>query len=314
MPRKIDLRAGEKKQVILEPLAGYEMPATLIRGASPGKTVLITAGIHAGEYPGIPAVIRIARELDPAAVSGNLILIHCVNTSGFWARTDALVPEDGGNLNACYPGVPDGTVSQRIADYFVKRLFPHADFILDLHSGGQQEPLAPCLFFPAGEKVRAAALDAALALDVPYLIESHATTGEYSYAANVLGIPALLLECGHTGYCLPEWIESDRRNIRLLLSHLGCLPDPERSAREHHVFVRTVYLESGEKGLWYPAVAQDEPVGKGQLLGRTEDFFGNTLHEYFAEAGGIVFYHTCGLSVLPGTPLVAYGVEKEARR
>ncbi len=179
MPCQIHLRAGEKKQVILEPLASYEMLATLIRGASPGKTVLITAGIHAGEYP---------------------------------------------------------------------------------------------------------------------------------------GIPALLLECDHTGYCLPEWIESDLRNIRLLLSYLGCLPDPERSACEHHVFVRTVYLESGEKGLWYPAVAQNEPVGKGQLLGRTEDFFGNTLHEYFTEAGGVVFYHTCGLSVLPGTPLVAYGVEKEARR
>ena len=45
---------GQKKQTALQPLPGYEMPATLVCGAKPGKTILITAGIHAGEYPGVP--------------------------------------------------------------------------------------------------------------------------------------------------------------------------------------------------------------------------------------------------------------------
>ena len=146
------LHPGEKEQTALRPVPGYEMPATIICGANPGKTVLITAGIHAGEYPGIPAVIRTAKELNPAQVTGNILMIHCVNTSGFWARTDCLVAEDGGNLNANYPGAPDGTVSQKIADYFVKQIFPYMDFIVDLHSGSQQEPLTPCLFFPKWER------------------------------------------------------------------------------------------------------------------------------------------------------------------
>ena len=304
------LAPGEKKQAVLQPLPGYEMPSTLICGAKPGKTVLITAGIHSGEYPGIPAVIRTARDIDPAQVAGNLLLIHCVNTSGFWARTDCLVAEDGGNLNANYPGAPDGTVSQRIADYFVTQIFPHVDFVADLHSGSQQEPLTPCLFFPKWEPVRAEALSAAKALDIPYLIQSMSKTGEFSYAAHAMDIPALLLERGHSGFCEEEWIDSYCKDLRLLLKHLSCCPCDEQSNVEKHVFIKTIYLEAEEDGVWYCSVKPNAAVKKGQLLGRIEDFYGNVLHEYRAEADGIVFYQCCGLSVKAGRNLVAYGVEE----
>ncbi len=304
------LNPGEKRQTTLRPLPGYEMPSTMICGAKPGKTILVTAGIHSGEYPGVPAVMRTARGIDPARVTGNIVMIHCVNTSGFWARTDCLVAEDCGNLNANYPGAPDGTVSQRIADYFVKQIFPYVDFVVDLHSGSQQEPLTPCLFFPKWETVREEALDAAKALDIPYLIQSMAKTGEYSYAAYAMGIPALLLERGHSGFCEEGWIDAYCNDLRLLLHHLGYYPYDRQSSLEKHIFVKTVYLEAEEDGVWYCNVKPDATVKKGQMLGRTEDFFGNVLHEYYAEADGIVFYHCCGLSVKVGRNLVAYGVEE----
>lgn len=302
---------GEKMQVTLHPVPGYDMPATLICGEKTGKTVLITAGIHSGEYPGVPAVIRTAAATDPHKVSGNLVLIHCVNTSGFWARTDCLLPEDGGNLNGDYPGSPDGGVTARIANFFVTELFPKMDFICDLHSGSQQEPLRPCLFFPKWEKVREESLAAAKALSIPYLIQSMARTGEYSYAASTMNIPALLLERGHSGFCEKEWIEDYCRDLQLLLAHLGCLEEIPADNTEKHVFIRTLYLEAEEDGVWYSAVGPDDFVKKGQLLGRTEDFFGNVLHSYYAQEDGIVFYHCCGLSVKKGRNLVAYGVEEE---
>lgn len=305
------LNPGEKRQVTLHPLPGYEMPATLVCGANPGKTLLITAGIHSGEYPGIPAVIRTAKDIDPAQVSGNLLMIHCVNTSGFWARTDCLVAEDGGNLNGNYPGASEGTVSQRIADYFVTQIFPYVDFILDLHSGSQQEPLTPCLFFPKWEKVREESLAAAKALDIPYLIQSMAKAGQYSYAAHTMEIPGLLLERGHSGFCKESWIDDYCKDLRLLLNHLEMYPYEEISSVEKHVFMKTIYLEAEEDGVWYCNVAANETVKQGQLLGRIEDFFGNVLHKYYAEADGIVFYHCCGLSVKTGRNLVAYGVEEE---
>lgn len=330
-----ELDAGEKKQAVIGidmaglphdgkvkaepagfardgvPGGGYEMPATLICGSRPGKTLVVTAGIHSGEYPGIPAVIRVAGEIDAAKVSGNIILIHCVNTSGFWAKVPGRVAEDGFNLNGDYPGREDGTVGERIAAYFIREIFPQADFILDLHSGGPSERMTPCLFYPMAEKVTKAALEAAKALDIPYLLSSTATRGEYSYAANYFDVPGLLVERGGVTCCLREWSEAYYRDILLLLAHLG-IYEKEGLNRENcrqTVYQRTIYLTSEETGIWYAAIEENQPVRQGQLLGRVEDFYGNLLREYLAEEDGRVFYYTSGLSVKPGDALVAYGLE-----
>ena len=308
------LEPGEKKQVIISPnVPGYEMPATLIAGEKEGKTVLISAQIHSGEYPGTPAVIHVARELDPGKLCGNLILIHCVNTSGFWAKSDARIPEDNANLNGDYPGDPEGTTGLRIADYFVKEIFPHIDFLCDLHSGGATEPLTPCLFFPKAEKVTARARAAALALDIPYPIASWNERGECGYAAFHCDVPGLLLENGHSSRCEPEWVAFYEKNIRLLLDHLSmyALEKPV-SVCKKTVYEKAVYLTSDVRGLWYPEVHENQEIKKGQLLGRVEDFFGNPVKEYFAEDNGRVFYYTSSLAIREGDPMVAYGLEAYA--
>ncbi|MDO5540116.1 MAG: M14 family metallopeptidase [Eubacteriales bacterium] len=306
------LGAGEKKKIILEPnAADYGIPSTLICGVKPGKTLLVTAGIHSGEYPGIPAAARLANEVDPLKLTGNIIIMHCVNTSGFWERIPNVVPEDGTNLNADYPGREDGGAGQRIADYFVKEIFPNIDFLVDLHSGSTMEELTPCLFFPKAEKVRKRALEAAKALNIPYLIESSNKSGECGYAANYFDVPGLLLERGYNSICRQEWIEAYYRDLRLLLSYLEMYGlDKPMEICTKNVYTDTVYLESEIKGLWFPAVKADQHVASGQYLGRIEDFYGNVLKKYYAEAEGTVFYYTCALSVTPGKALVAYGLEK----
>ena len=40
-----------------------KIPVTLINGAKEGKSLLITAGVHGGEYPCIKAAIEIAKEI-----------------------------------------------------------------------------------------------------------------------------------------------------------------------------------------------------------------------------------------------------------
>ena len=306
-----NLEPGEKKQVIITPnVPGYEMPATLIAGAKEGKTVLISAQIHSGEYPGTPAVIHIARDLDPQKLCGNLILIHCVNTSGFWAKSNARIPEDNVNLNGDYPGDPNGTTGLKIADFFVKEIFPQLDFLCDLHSGGTTEPLTPCLFFPKAEKVTQRARAAALALDIPYPIASWNEKGECGYAAFHCDVPGLLLENGHSSRCEPEWVAFYEKNIRLLLNHLEMYAlDRPIPVCKKTVYEKAVYLRADLRGLWYPEVHENMEIKKGQRLGYMEDFFGNLLKEYFAEGDGRVFYYTSALAITEGDPLVAYGLE-----
>ena len=294
-----------------EKTGDYEMPAFLINGAGKGKTLLISAGIHSGEYAGIPAVIRAGRTLDPAKLCGRLILLPCVNVSGFWGLSQALVPEDGSNLNRTYPGDPAGGVGERIKDFFVRELFPQLDFMLDLHGGSVAEKMTPLIFYPRAEKVTAAALAAARALNVGVLVASDADNGQYSYAANFMEIPGLLLERGGGFFCDEAWQEADWRDIRLLLDHLG-MYRAEAGTRDEtmkrRVFTDAVYLDSDEDGLWFPAAGVDTPVKKGQLLGTLRDFFGETRKEYFAEADAHILYQCEGLAVRKGDFLIAYGL------
>lgn len=307
-----NIQTGEKKQLMINPgVSDYEIPATFVCGKEEGQTILVTAGIHSGEYPGIPAVIRLAKEIDPDRVTGRVLFMHCVNTSGFKAKSPAALPEDGFNLNHDYPGDENGTTGQRIAAFFIRDIFPAVDFIIDLHSGGDMEPLTPCLFFPAaaGEEVRAVSLNAAKATNIPYLIASRAATGEYSYAAT-MGIPGLLLERGHSNFCKEQWVKAYYDDIRLLLDHLEVYVQQERPAVcAKEIYEKTVYLTADQSGLWYPEIEEDQQVAKGQLLGRLEDFFGNPVKEFYAEETGRVFYYTSGLSVNTGDPLAAYGLE-----
>ncbi len=324
-----ELSPGEKKQItlripmdgrvnggVLLPEAGrdgedYEMPAILLNGLRLGKTLLVTAGIHSGEFAGIPAVIRTAAELDPVEMSGRAIFLPCVNTSGFWTLNPATLPEDGFNLNHDYPGREDGTVGERIAAFFVRELFPKVDFILDFHGGSHGERMTPLVFFPTAPKVREASLAAALSMNLGYIIESEATRGEYSWAANFCDVPGLLLERGEGYFCDEAWVEADRKDLRLLMGHLGMIPAPAGTrdgSLRRRVFREAIYLDALEDGLWYPAVGKDEDVKQGQLLGVMEDLFGHKRAEYRAEKDGHTLYLSRGLAVPKGNFLIAYAV------
>ena len=296
---------GEKLKCELGP-EGYPMPATLICGSRPGKTLVVTAQIHSGEYAGTPAVIRLARETDPGKLCGNLILFHLVNVTGFFEGINAYVPEDHGNLNGCYPGGEE-SVSGRIAAFFVREILPHADALLDLHGGGMNETLASCLFFPGKDRaVREASLGMAAFTDIPDCIVSHSVSGEVGNAGNVMGIPSLLLERGYGGLNRKEWSDAYFRDLRRILIGLGMTEGNEGPVCAKRVHEHAVYLEAEENGLWYPAVETGQHLMPGDLLGRTEDFWGAPLREYRAEAAGTVQYFRSAMNAVKGHSLVAY--------
>ncbi len=324
------LAPGEKKQTVLRipmdgletrgallPDAGktgvYEMPLFLLNGAGAGKTLMVSAGIHSGEYAGIPALIRAGQTLEAKKLSGRLLLLPCVNTSGFWGLSQALVPEDGVNLNRAYPGRDDGSVGERIKAFFAGEIFPQLDFMLDFHGGSVAEKMTPLVFYPKAKNVTEKALAAARAMNVEVLVASDASDGQYSYAANRMDIPGLLLERGGGFFCEERWSEEDYADLRLLLDHLGMYPaEPgtRDEGRKKRVFREAVYLDSDKDGLWYPAARVGETVKKGQRLGTLRDLFGETVGEYFAQDDGFILYQTEGLAVRKDSFLVAYGLTK----
>src|SRR4051812_5205590 len=92
----ITAEVGAKaKGFLTVPNTSVQIPIVLVNGAKEGKTLLVTAGIHGGEYPCIEAGIRFGRELDAAQVCGQIIVCAPVSINSFQARQAFVVPEDG---------------------------------------------------------------------------------------------------------------------------------------------------------------------------------------------------------------------------
>ena len=309
----ITCNKGEKKQVMFHPFElPVELPATMICGKKEGMTLLVTTQIHAGEYNGSAASIRLAREIDPEKLSGNILLFHCVNVTGFWQRKRRFVPEDRANLNANFPGKRNGTLGDQIAAWFVQEIFPHVDFIADLHGGKDNDLLEPCAFYPRAQSVTKVSLEAARKLNVTYLLASSNAVGLYGYAANHMNIPGVLIERGYGFIQREEWIRGHRDSIYLLLEHFH-MYDPERilEHKEPVVYERSEYITFEKRGVWNPVLQLNQKFQKGDLLGIITDFWGNEIKRYYAEYDGTPVYYNAGLCVLEGDEAIAYGIDEK---
>lgn len=124
--------------------ANLLMPITVI--ASPGgngPTALVLAGNHGDEFPGQVAIRKLMQSVTPEQVPGRLILIPHLNLPAVHSST-RLSPLDGKNMNRVFPGKADGTVTEMIAHYLTTVLFPLADIVIDIHTGGRSMDFFPC--------------------------------------------------------------------------------------------------------------------------------------------------------------------------
>jgi N-alpha-acetyl-L-2,4-diaminobutyrate deacetylase len=131
-----------------------------------------------------------------------VIIVPAMNQPAFAAGTRTS-PIDRGNMNRSFPGRPDGTVTEKIADYFQRVLLPMADVVLDFHSGGKTLDFLPfCAAHILPDKAQEArAFDLVRAFGAPYsvkMLEIDAV-GMYDTAAEAMGKVFVTTELGGGG-------------------------------------------------------------------------------------------------------------------
>lgn len=199
------------------------IPLCAIRNGE-GPTALLTGGNHGDEYEGPLALYDLARTLDPKEVSGTVIIVPAMNYPAFRAGTRTS-PIDRGNMNRSFPGKADGTVTEKIADYFQRHLLPRADIVLDFHSGGKTLdflPFCAAHVLPDKEQERKA-FAAVTAFSAPYsmrMIEIDAV-GMYDTAAEEMGKVFVTTELGGGGTSRAETVRIARRGTLNVLRHAG---------------------------------------------------------------------------------------------
>jgi N-alpha-acetyl-L-2,4-diaminobutyrate deacetylase len=137
----IDLAAAGKQVGELRVPDSPPVPIASIANGS-GPTVLICGGNHGDEYEGQIAALRLIDELEPGQVSGRIVVVPVASVEA--SRAVTRFWPSGANFNRSFPGDPDGPPNERLAHFFSTVLFPLADVVIDLHSGGGRSWIYPC--------------------------------------------------------------------------------------------------------------------------------------------------------------------------
>jgi len=269
------------------------IPITVIRNGV-GPTALFTGANHGDEYEGPVALQSLALSLNPDDIQGRVILIPMMNTPAFQAAT-RVSPIDGMNLNRAFPGAPDGSVTQKIADYFQNTLVPMADLVLDFHAGGKTLdflPFAACHALPDADLDRSS-VAAVQAFNAPYsarMVELD-SVGMYDTAVEDQGKIIVTTELGGGGTATARSIAIAKKGARNLLIHMGILRgELEVAPTENIAMPDDGFVISESAGLIEPLIDLGAEVAKDQAIARiwTADRMGIAPVEYTAPRAGIL--------------------------
>lgn len=269
------------------------IPITVAKNGD-GPTVLLTGGNHGDEYEGPIALFDLAGKIKADDVSGRIIIVPGMNYPAFKNATRTS-PIDKGNMNRVFPGNPEGTVTEKIADYFQRTLLPLADYVLDIHSGGKTLDFVPfCAAHVLDNKVQQEqCVKAMQAFNAPYsmmLLEVDAT-GMYDTAAEETGKIFISTELGGGGSTTATTVAIAKKGISNLLLHAGVIDGiPEvcdtinLDMPDHRCFI-----SSESAGLMELCVELGEEVRSGQLIARVydTDHTDSIPKEYYSPLDGI---------------------------
>ncbi|MGY0057796.1 succinylglutamate desuccinylase/aspartoacylase family protein [Streptomyces sp. LZ34] len=293
-----------------------DIPLTLVCGARPGPRVLITAGVHGGEFTGVDAATRLAALLEPDQVHGQVIVCPVANPPAVYQGRLGVSSLDGVNINRVFPGDPDGSPTERLAAWLFAHLVDGADAYVDLHSGGIDETLRDFVGYrltgDPGLDARTADLARAVGIE-DVIVGPHADGGNSHAAAARRGIPAVLVETGQLGERDPDTARRLVDGLYGVLRQLGVLdaqtPNGTAGTAGETAPVREWIWAAGvtaeATGLWYPEFTAADDVTEGQVIGRVIDPADSQEHKVHAPATGRVFYGMHGLTVAPGAELAA---------
>lgn len=300
-------KLGEKVSGFWD-IEGYSIPTTIINGKKSGKIVAISSGIHNCEYVGIQSAIELSQEIDPENINGTVIIFHPVNYSGFFHKIPAVMPEDNKNLNRAFPGIENGSISDKIAYHFSKFLYPQLDFFIDLHGGDLYERATNFVYSPGigDNKVIEVSHEVAQVLSVPYRVRSLAKTGAYNSAA-IQGVPSMLIERGGNGLWNNEEVKEYKKDILSVLGYFNIIDIlNEKNLNQKEISIAK-YISSEVDGFWYPRYKAGEKFNEGDLLGEIKDCFGNIITSYYAEFDGVILYGVFSLAIKKSEEILAYG-------
>lgn len=311
---------GQKATGAIEVPAGSDaalsIPVVVVHGAKPGPVLAVVSGLHGAEYASIIAVERLIERIDPASLSGTVILLPLVNVNAFEQKVTHVNPVDGKNMNRQYPGSRNGTQTERASYLITKEVVEQCDHLIDLHGGDLDESLRPYGYWTrtGNDKQDAVSREMVLAFGLDHIIVSTdrpkdpAASRYLENTATTRGKPSITVEAGYAGTVEPEDVEALARGCLSVMQYLKMLPGQVRPVENPVWIVNVLTIASEKNGIFYPLVRRGTYVAQGMLIGYLTDYVGNRILEARAPSAGVVLFVRAIPSMTKGETIANIGV------
>ena len=253
-----------------------DIPIIVERSKKPGPVILFTAGIHGDEINGVEIVRQIISKGINKPKIGTIICVPVLNVFGF-INMEREFP-DGRDLNRVFPGSKSGSLASRVAYSLVSEIVPHADFIMDFHTGGALRFNAPQIRIAEGnEELNIAAK----IFGAPFVLYSKNLNKSFRNTCNRMNKPILLFEGGKSIHIDNDVTNTGVNGAKRILAHFGMLQRKFKVSepKKPVVFINeSRWIRASYSGMFKASIAIGSKVEKGQVIGHITDPYGKFNH------------------------------------
>ncbi|PYT03083.1 MAG: succinylglutamate desuccinylase [Acidobacteria bacterium] len=295
--------------------AATSIPVAIVHGAKPGPVLALVSGAHGTEYASIIALEKLIGLLNPAEISGTVIIVPLVNIPSFERKVPHVNPVDGISMNRMYPGKMEGTQTDRASYLITKQVVEQSDHLIDLHGGDLDESLRPYSYWTrtGNETQDRISREMVLAFGLDHIIIStdrpkDPNASRYlENTATTRGKPSITVEAGYAGTVEPDDLAALVDGCLSVMRYLKMLPGTA-STIEHPVWIEKILtIPSDQTGIFYPLVKRGTYVEQGMKIGYVTDYVGKIVFEARAPGSGIILYICAVPSMTKGATIANIG-------
>ena len=276
----------------------------------------LVAGSHGTEYASIIALEKLIAMLNPAEVSGTIIIVPLINIPSFEQKTVHLNPIDNKNMNRFYPGKIDGTQTERASYLITKQVVEQCDHLIDLHGGDMDESLRPYSYWTktGNEKQDQISREMVLAFGLDHIVISTERPKDpqasryLENTATTRGKPSITVEAGHAGTVETDDVNALINGCLNVMRYLNMISSTATLLDRPVWIERIATLASEQTGIFYPLVKRGSFVEQGQKIGYVTDYHNNPIFEARAPVAGVVLYICAVPSMTKGSTIANIGV------
>jgi uncharacterized protein len=296
--------------------AALDIPVVVVHGSKPGPVLSLVAGSHGTEYASIIALEKLIGVLDPAAISGTVIVVPLINVAAFEQKVVHLNPVDGKNMNRMFPGKMDGTQTDRASYLITKQVVEQSDHLIDIHGGDLDESLRQYSYWTkTGKQAQDdVSREMVLAFGLDHIVISSDRPTDPNASrflentATTRGKPSITTEAGHAGTVQSEDVDALVSGCQNVMRYLKMLPGRATKV-ENPVWIEKLINLTGERtGIFYPLVQRGTYVSQGMKVGYVTDFHGQLIQEARAPEAGVVLFINAVPTMTKGGNIASIGV------